>query len=122
MENQRWKEIPRDILKLILEKYDGRFIERNGRYMVRIPKNDERRALLRKIPRKEFHGLKLHEKRIEMGFTSDNPVSETFVHFREKKMNNQTFSIYFREQLEYPYTITHYFGRRILSMDSFILP
>ena len=45
--NQRWKEIPTDILKLIL-KYDGSIVERNGIYMNQIPKHDERYEIIKK--------------------------------------------------------------------------
>jgi hypothetical protein len=77
MENQRWKEIPRDIIYLIIE-YDGRFKKRNGVYMTQIPTSDVRYNILRTIPRKKFHKFCYYEIKISYRY-------ETYVHFPSKK-------------------------------------
>ena len=94
--NPLWKEIPCDMLQLILQ-FDGRLKKRNGVYMNQIPRQDERFPLLRTIPRKEFFGNTLNSKRVFM--IDDTILNETFVFFRRKRdENNQYYSIYFEEK------------------------
>jgi len=121
MDHQLWKEIPNDILQLILQ-FDGRIKKRNGAYMNQILKIDERYKLLRSIPRKEFFGTKLSLKRL---FLNDNKIIiETFVYFRNKRDDKNNYcTIYFEEQLEPPHKITHHFGKSMITnIESFVLP
>lgn len=117
-----FSKTPIDILQLILQ-FDGSLKKRNGVYMNQIPIQDERYKLLRSIPRKEFFGTSLSERRVFM--VNNDIVNETFVHFRNKRdENNKYYTIYFQEQLDPPpYKITHYFTKCFFSnVNSFILP
>ena len=117
-----FSKIPIDILQLILQ-FDGSLKKRNGVYMNQIPIQDERYKLLRSIPRKEFFGTSLNERRL---FLVNNTImNETFVHFRNKRdNNNKYYTIYFQEQLDPPpYKITHRFTKCFFTnIDYFILP
>lgn len=117
---QLWKEIPNEILQLILQ-FDGRIKKRNGVYMNQILINDGRYKLLRSIPKKEFLGSNL-QRRIFM--INSEIVIETFVHFRNNRdENNNYFTIYFQEQIDPPYKITHSFSKNFLTkFYYFILP
>ena len=123
--NPLWKEIPRDMLQLILQ-FDGHLKKRNGVYINQIPPHDERFPLLRTIPRKEFFGNTLNSKRVFM--IDDTILNETFVFFRHKRdEKNQYYSIYFEEQqqLDSPpcKIITHHFSKCFFTGGaSFILP
>lgn len=103
--NQRWKEIPTDILKLIL-KYDGSIVERNGIYYNQIPKNDERYEIIKKIPQKEYY---------KMNIVADYNCCqyETFVYFQNKK-----FYIGF---IETPDKRTQYIFRGSMSRETHVL-
>ena len=117
-----FSKIPIDILQLILQ-FDGSLKKRNGVYMNQIPIQDERYKLFRSIPRKEFFGNSLSSRREYI--VNNTIVNETFVHFRNKRdENNNYYTIYFQEQLEpQPYKITHYFTKCFFTkVDSFILP
>ena len=121
MDHQLWKGINKDILDLIF-KYYGRLKKRNGVYMNQISRQDERYKLLHSIPRKEFFGSSLHSRREFM--INNTNINETFVYFRHKRYeNNKYFTIYFEEQLDPPYKITHRFvGCYFTNVYSFILP
>lgn len=120
---QLWKEIPNEILQLILQ-FDGRIKKRNGVYMNQILINDGRYKLLRSIPKKEFYGSNLSLKR-QVFMINSEIVIETFVHFRNNRdENNNYFTIYFQEKIDQPpYKITHSFSKNFLTKYySFILP
>lgn len=104
--NPRWKEIPTDILKLIL-KYDGSIVERNGIYMNRIPIHDERYEIIKKIPPKKYH---------KMYIVADYNCCqyETFVYFQNKK-----FFIGFIETPDK--CIKHNFFRGSMSWETYVL-
>lgn len=122
MNLQIWREIPVDILHLILQ-FDGRIKKRNGVYINQILVNDERYRLLQTIPKKVFFGTSLNEKRLWM--VNNRFVRETFVYFRHKRdENNRYYTIYFEEQLDPPpFTTTHHFSKCFfVSHNSFILP
>ena len=117
-----FSKTPIDILQLILQ-FDGSLKKRNGVYMNQIPIQDERYKLLRSIPRKEFFGTSLSERRLFM--VNNDIVNETFVHFRNKRdENNKYYTIYFQEQLDPPpYIITHRFTKCFFTnIASFVLP
>ena len=121
--NPLWKEIPCDMLQLILQ-FDGRLKKRNGVYMNQILINDEHYKLFRSIPRKEFFGTSLSGRR---EFIVNNElIGETFVHFRRKRdENNQYYTLYFEEkqQLDSQRKITHHFSKCFFTGGcSFILP
>lgn len=117
---QLWKEIPNEILQLILQ-FDGRIKKRNGVYMNQILINDGRYKLLSSIPKKEFYGSNLQR---QIFMINSEIVIETFVHFRNNRdENNQYFTIYFQEQIDSPYKITHSFSKNFFTkFYSFILP
>lgn len=105
MENhQLWKEIPTDILHLIL-KYDGRIIERNGIYMNRIPIHDERYEIIKKIPPKKYYKMSL--------FSGIPYRYETFVFFKKK-----AFYIGF---IEIPNKCTQYFFKGSMMWETHVL-
>ena len=117
-----FSKTPIDILQLILQ-FDGSLKKRNGVYMNQIPIQDERYKLLRSIPRKEFFGNSLSERRVFM--VNNNIVNETFVHFRNKRdENNKYYTIYYQEQLDTPpYKITYHFTNCFFTnVTSFVLP
>ena len=98
--NQLWKEIPTDILHLIL-KYDGRIRERNGIYMNQIPIQDERYEIIKSIPEKTYYKMNYIDH------------CETFVYFK-----NQKFYIGFIESSE---SIKFHFFRGSMSWTTYLL-
>ena len=122
MDHQLWKKIPNDILLLILQ-FDGSIKNRNGVFMNQILIQDECYKLFRSIPRKEFRGTSLSSRRVFM--VNNILLGETFVHFINKKdENNKYFTIYFEEQLDpQPYKITQHFTKCFFTnVSSFVLP
>lgn len=118
------KKLPKEIIDLIIQ-YDGRMKYRNGVYMVKIDKNDDRYPLLHNLPKKEFYETSLNYGR-EVFMINNRILRETFVFFRNKRYENNTYySIYFEEQLDPPpYKITHRFflGSIFSDHQTFILP
>jgi hypothetical protein len=100
MENQDHlcKGITKELLNLILE-YDGSIHYRNGVYINRISKEDERYDILKNIPSKKYYPIP-HQH-------------ETFVYFR-----NKTFFIGFVETSE---SIKFHFFRGSTSWTTYIL-
>ena len=122
--NNNWKNLPNEIIDLIIH-YDGRIKLRNGVYMNQISKKDERYQLLSSMSRKEFYELTLNTG-LETFMINNRIIRETFVFFRKKRYENNTFfAIFFEEQLNpQPYKITHHFFLQSMFSDhqTFILP
>ena len=121
------KKLPNELKDLIIQ-YDGSIKFRNGVYMNQIDKKDDRYQLLRSMSRKEFYETTLNSYTpVNETFMFNNKfLRETFVFFRNKRYENNTFfAIYFEEQLEpQPYKITHHFFLQSMFSDhqTFILP
>lgn len=98
--NQQWKEVSSDILNMILE-YDGRIVKRNGIYMNRIHKQDERYEIIKNIPQKKYYKMTYIEQ------------CETFVYFKNKK--------FFIGFIETPQSIKFHFFSGSMSWKTYLL-
>ena len=103
--------LPTDINNLILE-YAGKIKWRNGKYLGQIPKDDERYAFLRTIPRKIGGPCMMYSEMCYMSWVSNNNGGVRFdFYYYENHPNNPYGEI----QLKYlinDSTHTHIIGNK----------